>query len=218
MPTASKSKSTVVSVTPPKIRGIKVKLVGTAPLMQARFSQKAMQAMMSKMDGSIKQGSKKAREARDFDDDFEQAKHISTDGWIGLPASGLRAAMISACRLVGYTMTRAKLSVFVQAEGFDKVDNQGLVRIYGEPERNEAAVRNATGVFDIRVRPLWREWYIEPTVIFDEDQFSTNDIINLLSRVGLQVGLAEGRPDSRNSAGLGYGTFRVEGIAQEVKI
>ena len=206
----TKATKEVVTVSAPKIRSIKVKLVGTAPYMQARFSQKAMNAMMDKMTGKTKAGSKKAREARDFEDDYKQAMHISTDGWIGIPASSLRAALISACRLVGFQMTRAKLSVFVPAEGFDKVDGSPLFRIYGDPERNEAPVRNATGVFDIRIRPLWRTWYAEPIIQFDEDQFSLEDMLNLLRRAGLQVGLGEGRPDSRSSAGLGFGTFEVQ--------
>jgi len=28
--------------------------------------------------------------------------------------------------------------------------------------------------------------------------------------VGLQVGIGEGRPDSRDSAGLGWGTFKLD--------
>lgn len=196
-------------IAPPRIKAVKVRIIGTAPYMQARFSQKAMLAMMGKMDGTIKKGTK-VRAARDYNEDYENAKHISVDGWVGIPASSIRAALISACRLVGFKMTLAKLSVFVQGESLDKVDGQPLIRIYGEPERNDMPTRNATGVFDIRIRPLWREWYAEPTIQFDEDQFSLQDVLNLLSRAGLQVGLGEGRPDSRSSAGLGYGTFRVE--------
>lgn len=209
-----KKTAAVITITPPKIRAIKVKIVGNAPYMQARFSQKAMEAMMAKMDGTVKKGTRGAREARDFDADYKGAMHVSTEGWIGMPASGIRAALISSCRLVGFTMTRAKLSLFVQAEGFDAIDGQPLVRIHGEPERNDAAVRNATGVFDIRVRPLWRSWYSEPVIQYDEDQFSLEDVLNLLRRVGLQVGLGEGRPDSRSSAGMGFGTFDVEPIAE----
>lgn len=205
---ATKTKQ-AVTITAPKIRAVKVRITGVSPYMQARFSQKAMLAMMAKMDGTTKAGTKKAREARDFDDDYHQAMHISTEGWYGIPASSLRAALISACRLVNFTMTRAKLSVFVPADGYDQVDGQPLFRIYGEPERCDMPVRNATGVFDIRVRPIWREWYAEPTIQFDEDQFSLSDLLNLLRRVGLQIGLGEGRPDSRSSAGMGYGCFTV---------
>lgn len=205
----NKPKSQVIAITAPNIQTVRVKLQGNAPYMQSRFSEKAMHSMMSKMDGTQKAGTKKAREARNFEEDFENAKHVSTEGWVGIPASSIRAALISACRLVNFTMTRAKLSVFVPAEGYDKVDGQPLIRIYGTPEPNTATVRNATGVFDIRVRPIWNEWYATPTIKFDADQFSLEDLINLLKRVGMQVGLGEGRPDSRSSAGLGYGTFDV---------
>lgn len=197
-----------ITVSPPNIQAIQVRLIGNAPYMQARFSQKAMSAMMAKMDGSVKKGTR-TREARDFDADMQNAMHISTDGWVGVPASSIRAALISACRLVDFKMTIGKLSLFVQADGLDKVDGQPLIKLFGTPERNDMAVRLATGVFDIRVRPMWRAWYVEPTISFDGDQFSTEDVLNLLRRVGLQVGLGEGRPDSRKSTGLGFGTFDV---------
>ena len=198
-----------VTVTPPNIQAVQFKIVGNAPYMQARFSQKAMLAMMDKMAGKTGKGNK-AREARDYDSEWQGAMHVSAEGWCGIPASSIRAAMISACRLVGFKMTMAKLSVFVRPEGFDKVDGQPLIRLYGEPERCDMPTRNATGVFDIRVRPMWREWYAQPVIQFDADQFKLQDVFNLLSRVGMQVGLGEGRPDSKMSSGLGYGTFTVE--------
>ena len=157
--------------------------------------------------GSTAKG-KKVREARNFDEDFEQAKHVSEQGWVGIPASSFRQAIISACRLVGFRMTLAKLSVFVAADGFDRVDGIPLIKLQApEPERTEMAVRNATGVADIRVRPMWREWAADVTVSYDADQFTLQDVTNLMQRVGMQVGIGEGRPDSRDSAGLGWGTF-----------
>lgn len=212
---ATKTAAKAVAISAPKIEQIHIRITGTAPYMQARFSQKAMNAMMEKMEGTVKAGTTKGkREARNFDDDYHQAMHVSTEGWIGIPASSIRAAIISSCRLVGFQMTRAKLSVFVMADGSDKVDGQPLVRLYGEAERADMPVRNATGVFDIRVRPLWREWYAEPRISYDADQFSMEDVLNLLRRVGLQVGLGEGRPDSRSSAGMGYGTFSVSDASE----
>jgi hypothetical protein len=200
-----------VVIKPARLKTVEFKIVGTAPLVQARFSAKAMQAMMSKMAiGSQAAAKNRAKPARDFDDDFENAKHIGTDGKQGIPAGAFRQAMISACRLVGFKMTLAKLSVFVQADTFDRVDGIPLIHFNGTPERTDMAVRNATGVADIRVRPMWREWDSTVRVTFDEDQFSATDVLNLMVRVGQQVGIGEGRPDSRASAGLGWGTFRVE--------
>ena len=199
---------TAVQIKPANIQQAVFKIKGTAPYVQARFSAKAMQAMKEKMlAGSTAKG-KKVREARNFDEDFEQAKHVSEQGWVGIPASSFRQAIISACRLVGFRMTLAKLSVFVAADGFDRVDGIPLIKLQApDPERTEMAVRNATGVADIRVRPMWREWAADVTVSYDADQFTLQDVTNLMQRVGMQVGIGEGRPDSRDSAGLGWGTF-----------
>jgi hypothetical protein len=198
-----------VQITAPLMRTAEFQIVGTAPYVQLRMSAKAMNAMRDKMlAGSVsKKG--KARLARDFEDDYKQSMHVSTDGWSGVPAGAFRCAMISACRLVGFKMTLAKLSVFIEADGYDVIDGTPLVKIKGKPEKVEHAVRNASGVVDIRVRAMWREWTAMLRVSFDASQFSIVDITNLLLRVGTQVGIGEGRPDSRMSAGMGWGTFRI---------
>jgi len=202
--------SKVVQISAPKIETVIFKIKGTAPFVQLRFSQKAMGMMMDKMAAGSTSKGKKVREARDFDQDMMDAMHISTEGWVGIPASAFRQAIISACRLVGFKMTLAKLSVFIVADGFDAVDGVPLIKLdAGEPERSDMAVRNATGVADIRIRPMWREWGANVTVRYDADQFSLQDVTNLMSRVGAQVGIGEGRPDSKASAGLGWGTFKL---------
>lgn len=205
------TKTEQVVITPPKMELIKLTLVGTAPYVQARFSAKAIQAMKAKhiAGSTAKKGGKK--EARDFDDDFQQAFHRSTDGWVGVPAAALRNAAIDVCRMVGFKMTHAKMSIFVEADGFDAVDGAPLIKLDAEePEVLEMATRNATGVADIRVRPMWRDWKLNVVVKFDADQFTTNDVVNLIARAGMQVGIGEGRPYSKSSNGLGYGTFKVE--------
>ena len=198
-----------VTIKPANIQTAEFNIKGTAPYVQARFSGKAMQAMMSKMAAGSTATKSRAKPARDFDDDYRQAMHISTEGWYGIPAGAFRQAMISACRLVGFKMTLAKLSIFVHADGFDKIDGIPLIRLEGTPERADMAVRNATGVADIRVRPMWREWSAKVRVKYDADQFTLQDVTNLMQRVGMQVGIGEGRPDSRESAGLGWGTFEL---------
>lgn len=203
-------KPLAVSISKPNFAVIKLKLVGTAPYMQARFSAKAMNAMMEKMAAGSTAKKGKQRAARDFDSDFREAQHISEDGWNGIPASAFRNACIDVCRMVGFKMTHAKMSVFVQADGYDKVDGSPLVKIRGKaPERTELPVRNATGVMDIRVRPMWREWSVVLVVQYDADQFTAEDVTNLIARAGMQVGVGEGRPFSRESNGMGYGTWTV---------
>ncbi len=107
-------------------------------------------------------------------------------------------------------MTRAKLALFVIADGVDAVDGTPLVKIEGTPEPVEHLVKPASGGADIRVRAMWREWRVRLRIEYDADMFSLQDVLNLLLRVGRQVGIGEGRPDSKSSSGMGWGTFRID--------
>lgn len=162
--------------------------------------------------------SKKQRTKRDFDEDFRQSLHVSQEGWYGIPAPAFRKGMISACRLVSAKMTLAKLSIFVLHDGIDEQDKSPLVKIVGTPKPLTSRVRNATGVPDLRVRAIFDEWSTSLTIRWDADQFTLADIVNLMMRVGEQVGIGEGRPEApaTNSAGMGWGTFKIDKVEEIV--
>lgn len=210
MTSTTKKDERAVVIKAPDMRRLVFRIRGAAPYVQARFPAKAAAMMTLKMMAGTTAKGKKVRPPRDFEDDYQQAMHVSTEGWCGIPIGAFRAGMISACRLVGFKMTLAKLSVFVEADGVDRVDGQPLVRLEGEPEMSVMPVRNATGVADLRSRPMWRQWAARVVVRYDADQFTQTDIANLMQRVGTQVGIGEGRPDSKASAGLGWGVFTLE--------
>ena len=197
-----------VVIPAPTFQTAAITLKGTAPYVQNKFSHKALVQMQETQKAGSKSNSKKTKKPKDFEDNYEAAMHISTEGWCGQPAPAYRNALISACKIVGFKMTHAKLSIFIEADGFDKDDRTPLVRITkGEPHMSILPVRNATGVIDLRSRPMWDEWEVTLRIRWDSDQFSAEDIINLLSRAGTQVGIGDGRPDSRKSAGMGWGLF-----------
>lgn len=205
-----------VEIKAPRFEVVEFQLQGTAPLVQHRFSQKAIEQIIATQKAGTQQASgKKKREPKDFDAVYRGAMHVSRDGWIGVPAGSFRNAMISACRTVGYKMTHAKLAAFVLADGYDKDDGTPLIRIYGEPHQHTTYARNDNGSVDIRVRPMWDEWSMRVKVRFDADMFSADDVANLMMRVGMQVGIGEGRPDSKNSAGMGWGMFTIESKKQK---
>jgi len=200
-----------VAISAPNLQTAEFRLIGVAPYVQNKFSAKAREQMKSKQEAGPQANKGRKREAKDFKLCYEQAQHVSREGWHGIPAGSFRNAMISACRMVGFKMTHAKLSVFVEADGFDADDGTPLVRITkGKPHYHEMPVRNESGVCDIRARPMWDEgWEAKLRVRFDGDQFSVTDVANLLLRAGMQVGIGEGRPDSKASAGMGLGIFTI---------
>lgn len=195
-----------VQISPPKLKIVELLAEGTAPLVIENFAKKGELMAAMQEGGGAK--NKKKRDKREFEKDCEEAKHISTEGWEGFNAAGIRAAMISACRLVGFKMTVGKLAFFVIPDG-ESADATPLIRIYGPAILHTAHVRNATGVIDVRARPMYKKWAARLRIEFDTDQFSVSDIVNLIARAGRQVGIGAGRPDSKQSAGMGWGTFRI---------
>lgn len=199
-----------IQISAPAFKTIHLQIRGTAPLVINRFSHKAMEKMQKDQEAGSAGKSKKVREAKDFEACFQEAKHVADEGWEGIHAAAFRNGAIDACRAAGVVMTRAKLAFMVEADGFDRVDGAPLVRLTkGEAIQWVAPTRNKTGVVDLRSRPMYREWEALLRIKFDTGMLSEVDMVNLIARVGMQVGIGEGRPFSKESGGLGFGLFEL---------
>lgn len=194
-----------------------VPIVGVTPLKVLRFSKKKQDTVRETQAAGSQAGSKRKRPPKDFEREYEEAKYLCTQTlngkpvtWLGLNASGIRNGCIETCRVAGFVMTKAKMSIKCLQDGFDDLDATPLVRITGEPEMVVDPVRNASGVMDLRARVMFREWGMRVRLWFDEDQFSPSDVLNLMIRVGEQNGLGEGRPNGTNGYGTGNGVFSVD--------
>lgn len=207
----AKTKNVTLVVSPPNFQVAQYSIRGISPYVQNKFSQKAKEMMMATQAAGSTGGKGKKREAKDFQKCYEGALHQASQGWYGIPAPAFRNALISACKIVGFQMTRAKLSLFCLADGHDKEDGSPLVKITkGKPRKVEHPVRNESGVCDIRSRPMWDPgWEAKVRIQFDADQFTLADVTNLMHRISVQVGIGEGRPDSKKSNGQGWGLFEL---------
>ena len=208
-----------ITITPANIRTGEIWIKGTAPLVVHKFGEKAKIMIRAKQAAGSTANTKKAKAAKDFDELFNDARHISFEGWDGFPASAIRSACIRACTLVGFKMTMAKMSIFLEADGYDMKEGSPLIRIIGgEPRKLESMVRLASGVCDISVRPQWIEWGARLRFRYDADQFTASDVANLVNRAGIQVGICEGRPSSTNSNGCGWGTWEISTEKEVMKL
>jgi hypothetical protein len=206
-----------VTITAPNFKTVEIPIRGTAPYVQLAFGAKARNIMREKQAAGSTASKGKKRAAKDFDANFEEAQHRSKQGWRGIPAGALRNALVDSCVVVGFHKTKAKKAVFVEADGFDSVEGTPLIRLHARDSRGklvnavprhvEHTVRNATGVADIRVRAMYDTWEAKVRIRFDADMFTPADIANLMLRAGMQVGIGEGRADSPNSCGMGWGHF-----------
>ena len=199
-----------VSITPPKFEYVYQKIRGTAPLMSNAMSSEARRKMREGQEqGTQNRAMRRKRDPKNFEAQFKGSLHISTDGWYGMPCSAFRAAMIEACKTIGYPMTRAKLFQFIEPDGRDRDTGEGLVRIEGKPIQDERIGKLASGVADILTRARFDEWSATVKIKWDSDALQPTDVVNLLARAGVHVGVGAGRPGSKNSCGIGMGTYEL---------
>ncbi len=176
--------------------------------------------------------SESGREAKDPQRDYEESRLISTDGWDGVPATSFKCALAEATRQVeGLTMTAAKRLIFVEPDGYSKVQvikipqtetnppmevpfgNTGLVRIYGEPRLRCDMVRIDNGsTADIRFRAEYKEWSANLQIRFNENVISAQQVFNLASLAGQSEGIGEWRPSAPKVMSGNYGRWRVVGV------
>jgi hypothetical protein len=195
----------------PNIVTAKVTIRSLSPYLQNRFSSENREKMEQKqMEGSSQKRTRKAKPPKDFQKVYEGSMHISREGWYGIPCSGIRQAMIDACRLTEFDMIRAKMCVDVLPDGLDRENAEPLTRITkGEPVMHKDRVRIGMNQTDIVARAMFEQWEAVVTLEWDNDVFIANDVINLLARAGLQVGIGAGRKLSKTSGGTGKGKFEV---------
>ena len=200
---AAAKKTGEVEILPRNQKSIEIFIIGMTPLITHAWSEKAKRMMRDKQMG--KAVPKKS--PKDPEEDFKSAMYLTSDGVCGYPASGLKAAIVTAARKTGgIPMTQLKVSIFVEADD----PFTGLLKIYGKhkPIMREDMVRLETGVADIRYRPEFREWIIKIRVTFDANILTEEQVVNLIDSAG-DGGIGEWRASSPKSYSGDMGRFRV---------
>jgi hypothetical protein len=198
-----------IQVSPPLFKEISFHLVSTAPGVQCAFAAKTRDKIKEDQAKGKSSKNQKLRPRKNFAALYEASRHVSNEGWYGWPANAFRKALIATCRVTEQTMQIAKMTIFVKADGYE-INGTPLVRIIkGTPRQFEMAARNSgpSKSIDIRSRAIWDYWECIVTVSYDSDQWNEEDIANLMLRAGIQNGIGEGRPNSRMSDGVGWGTW-----------
>jgi hypothetical protein len=122
-----------VRILPLRMAKMEYHITGTAPLMIAKFAAKTQLRIEAAQEAGSAAKSSKKRDARNFEADAQAARHIFYDAageeHDGIAAAAFRNGMIDACRAAGFVMTKAKLGVFCEPDGFDHEDGTPLVKI-----------------------------------------------------------------------------------------
>ncbi len=181
---------------------LRVPIVGTAPLIVSKFSEKAKRQMLDAM-----QGRKTPKQAKDPEAEYEAACYRHDDGGYGFPVIGFKAATVSAARFYGksISMTALRQFVFFDAE-FSKQDGQKLARIVGTPHMREDVVRVGMGGTDLRYRPEFTEWTTTLDVTYVRSMLTRESVVSLIAAGGMGVGVGEWRPEKKGD----FGTFGID--------
>lgn len=182
------------------IREVKIPVIGISPLIVHKWSEKAMRQIQDKQAGKAKN---KKHEIRNPEEDYEQAKHKSQQGWDGFPAAGFKAAMIRGAKMIGMIMKDTQTSFFIKAD--DEITQ--LVKINGESQMRTDMVRVGMGSADIRYRPEYLEWSALLTIEFNEGVVSLDQIFQLVKAAGYGCGIGEMRPEKGK---FNFGRFKLK--------
>lgn len=205
-------KSTGIELPPIKLVDANLTIIGDSPLIVHAWSQKAREEMLRKQMKLPTQ-----RETKNPIEAFERSMYRLEDGGHGIPAVGVKNAMVTACTSVeGITKVAARQAFYVigemgrsKAAFADLLSPQDLVRVLSPnpPAMREDMVRlsGPGNSADLRYRAEYRPWAIELNIRFNAGVISLEQLMNLLNTAGFGVGLCEWRME-RNGQ---YGTFHV---------
>lgn len=190
-----------VTIPAPNIQLMKVKIIGTSPLIFHKWSEKAKKMILAKQQ---KKAEASKRELRDPQKEYEESIYRDSENRVAFPALSVKQAIVGAARNIeGVTMALLRGSVFIVG------DKDGLIPVnYQELVMREDMVRVGMGTADLRYRGEARGWNMEFVCKFNADVISAEQVLNLLQTAGFSCGLGEWRPERNGD----FGTFEVEKV------
>jgi hypothetical protein len=178
-----------------------VPIVGTAPLIVHKFSEKAKKQMLDAM-----QGRKSPKQPKDPEAEYQAAFYRTKDGY-GFPAVAFKAATVSAARFYGKDVTMTALRQFLFFKGvLSPADDQPLFEIVGEPRMREDVVTVGMKGTDLRYRPEFPEWSTTLEVTYVKSMLTRESVLSLIDASGLGVGVGEWRPEKKGD----FGTYAID--------
>lgn len=190
----------------PNIQTMKVRIIGTSPIIFHRWDEKAIKMILDKQ---LKKA-QKGREAREPEKEYENSFYYNSSDQVALPARNIKQAIVGSARFLnGLPMTILRGAIFVMGDrdGFipllvsDKPVTRKDVLTNTEKWMRQDMVTVGMGSADIRFRGQLEEWEMEFLIKFDQDILSAEQVLNLLQRAGFSQGLGEWRPEKNGDNG-----------------
>lgn len=166
------------------LRSMVVTIKGETPLLTNRFGEKARQ----KIEDKQQKKAKGPKEARNPEEEFQDAAHRLPGGGYGFPAVGIKKALVVAGgRFADEKMTHLRGVINVMGD---------LIEIKAKPPTMRSdTVRLQGGVTSIAYRPMFMPWEMEIPIVFNASIIGEAQIMNLFQIAGFAVGFGAWRPE-----------------------
>lgn len=198
--TAEKKATKTVRLKPIQRARMRFQIIGTSPLIQHKWAEKAKEEMRAKQQEGKKT---KTRDLRKPEEEAKSATYTTDEGEIGIPGMAFKTALLTAAhRDIGIERTLVRKAVFLVTS-----DSQKVLPIQcDEPIVREDMVRVGMGSADLRYRPEFRKWKCMIELEVDAELLQMEDILSLVDRAGFGVGICEWRPEK----GGEFGRFEID--------
>lgn len=190
-----------VIIEQPNTLFVSVEIKGTAPLIQNKFSQKAIEEMLRKHMGLSVQ-----REKKIPSECIERATVYNSAGKVCIPPTAFKKAMLTASTQVkSLKKTQLRTSIFIVGNSIPITFSRMVPRM--DMVRTSGIGRTP----DVRFRPAFEDWTARLTIEFS-DVLPPQTVVDLVNRAGT-VGVGEWRPERDGT----FGTFVISRNITEAK-
>lgn len=202
-----------VKVSDVKIKEVEITIEGTTPLIVNNFNEKSKQQIL---DTQMKKA-KKEKEPRNPVEDGMRAlywltpmpEEFTDETWekalkegarFGFPAKGIKASIVSGA--YRNKLTPDKVSLY----GAFLIPEELVEIKYDRIRIREDYVRIAHGGTDVRFRPEFDGWSMTFKILYNENSYSLEQILNFINLGGFSCGLGE----MRTEKGGNNGSYKVK--------
>ena len=197
----SKDQASVIEVNEIEMKEIVFNVLGSAPLIMNRFSQKAWQELLmptARQSRATLESKLKHDPTAEFRGALYRTRDPNAPALIHVPNGAFHGALAQA----GVDMPGAAKAKLERLTSI--VDTN--ICLYGVPHLFMSMVRNSdmNKTPDVRTRPIFPEWACTVTIRYTTPQITQRTVANLFGAAGVIVGVGDWRPQKGGS----YGTWQ----------
>lgn len=209
MATSNTSETNEIVIRKPQTQSIRVRVIGTSPLILNAMSAKAKQELLipRKKTTADRANGLKHIPLNEYRASPYKFENDEAPTLIGIMAGGFKQGMgLAAMRLGGAKRTEIEQMVVVP---------EYLASVWGVPQLFMSVTRSAdmNKTPDVRTRAIVHEWCAEFTIMWIANSLNESSLLNLLEGAGLVAGIGDWRQEKGSGSFGAYTIVDADNLA-----